>query len=64
MKEDIRKLEKIILNMRPNGVIQTQIVEALMAILCIFRNIEENKYDKYNKENNIANNLADSNSFR
>jgi hypothetical protein len=37
MTDDIRKLEKIILNMRPNGVIQTQIVDALMQILWIFK---------------------------
>ena len=37
MIDDIRKLEKIILNMRPNGVIQTQIVEALKAILWLFQ---------------------------
>ena len=37
MEDDIRKLEKLILNMRPNGVIQTQIVDALKAILWIFQ---------------------------
>jgi len=37
MNDDFRQLEKLILNMRPNGVIQTQIVDALKAILWIFQ---------------------------
>jgi hypothetical protein len=37
MEDDIRKLEKIILNMRPSGIIQTQIVDALKSILWIFQ---------------------------
>jgi hypothetical protein len=37
MNEDIRQLERLILNMRPSGIIQTQIVDALKAILWIFQ---------------------------
>ena len=37
MDEDIRKLEKIILNMRPSGIIQNQIVDALKAILWLMQ---------------------------
>ena len=37
MDDDIRKLEKIILNMRPSGIIQNQIVDALKAILWLLQ---------------------------
>lgn len=35
MNDDIRRLEKIILNMKPNGILQNQIVDAFKSILCI-----------------------------
>ena len=39
MNDDIRKLEKIIINMRPSGIIQTQIVDAFKAILWILKKL-------------------------